>query len=54
MKTTKDCDLEIKQMTAYSTDDAAVNTVYQKLNETSKQIIKENYNCHINNCVKNH
>lgn len=58
IRITKNCDLKLKQITAYSADNAAVNyaihtSVYQKLKDESNQIIKANCNCHIiNNCVK--
>lgn len=50
--------LQISQITAYSADNASVNygkhnSVFQKIQDFNKHIVKANCNCHvINNCVK--
>lgn len=58
IKITNENGLHIDQLAAYSADNASVNygahnSVYQKLKEVNKKIIKANCNCHIiNNCIK--
>lgn len=59
MEITKNNNLEMSQVTAYSADNASVNygmhnSVFQKLKLENERIVKANCNCHvINNCVKN-
>lgn len=51
--------LKLEHISAYSVDNASVNygrhnSVYQKLADVNKRIIKANCKCHmLNNCIKN-